>query len=139
MSVDEGKPIPTAATFLQIYLAAAKAEKQQPQYNVEILSRYIIDVCLSSYHLLKFRPSQLAAAAVLIAQRNAKLERPWSANLVHHTKLKVEDLIPVAEAILSAKTHMSKIQLVDAVNEKYSRSEYDHLANLELKMDFPTK
>ncbi|KAK4548690.1 hypothetical protein RGQ29_032783 [Quercus rubra] len=55
--------VPTPYVFMRRFLKAAQSDKK-----LELLSFFIIELCLVEYEMLKFPPSLLAAAAVYTAQ-----------------------------------------------------------------------
>lgn len=120
--------IPSAHAFLVRYLKAAHADRKIVQ-----LSCYILDGTLQSYNLLHYLPSQLAAAAVLIARkivgRNA-----WSPTLLAYAHYCEEDVMPVARAVLGEKA--SSLPELRAVNKKYSSSRYGGVATMAIECDF---
>jgi cyclin B len=120
--------IPSAHAFLVRYLKAAKADVQ-----IVRLSCYILDGTLLSYDLLQYRPSQLAAAAVLIARRTVG-RRNWSPTLDKYAQYSEDDILPVVRAVLSEKTLIPAE--LRAVRNKYKTARYGAVANIELPSDF---
>ena len=108
--------IPSAHALLVRYLKAAHADAKIIQ-----LSCYILDGTLQSYKLLHYLPSQLAAAAVLIARKSVG-RNTWSPTLLNYSSYCEKDIIPVAKAVLSEKTSAS--QELSAINKKYSSERY---------------
>lgn len=120
--------IPSAHAFLVRYLKAAHADRKIVQ-----LSCFILDGTLQSYNLLHYLPSQLAAAAVLLARRTVG-RNAWSPTLLRYAGYCEEDVIPVARAVLSEKSSAS--QELRAVNKKYSSTRYGSVASTPLDYDF---
>ncbi len=120
--------IPSAHAFLVRYLKAAHADRKIVQ-----LSCYILDGTLQSYNLLHYLPSQLAAAAVLIARKTVG-RNAWSPTLLKYAAYCEEDILPVARAVLSEKS--SAAQELRAVNKKYSSQRYGSVATTQLDCDF---
>ncbi|GMI23675.1 hypothetical protein TeGR_g821 [Tetraparma gracilis] len=120
--------IPSAHAFLVRYLKAAHADKKMVQ-----LSCYVLDGTLQSYDLLKYLPSQLAAAAVFIARRAAG-RNSWSPTLLKYADYCEEDVVPVARDVLKEKG--SEKGELRAVNKKYASSRYGGVAGTELLCDF---
>mmetsp|Transcript_9146 Transcript_9146/g.11441 ORF Transcript_9146/g.11441 Transcript_9146/m.11441 type:complete len:349 (+) Transcript_9146:2-1048(+) len=120
--------IPSAHAFLVRYLKAAHADRKIVQ-----LSCYILDGTLQSYNLLHYLPSQLAAAAVLIA-RKVVGRNAWSPTLLKYASYCEEEVMPVARAVLAEKSSAS--QELRAVNKKYSSSRYGGVANMSIDCDF---
>lgn len=120
--------IPSAHAFLVRYLKAAHADRRIVQ-----LSCYILDGTLQSYNLLHYLPSQLAAAAVLIA-RKVVGRNAWSPTLLAYAHYCEEDVVPVARAVLAEKSSASPE--LRAVNKKYSSSRYGGVATMAIELDF---
>lgn len=119
--------IPSAHAFLVRYLKAAHADRKIVQ-----LSCYILDGTLQSYNLLHYLPSQLAAAAVLIARKTVG-RNAWSPTLLKYASYCEEEVVPVARAILSEKSSASPE--LRAVNKKYSSPRYGSVASIKLDSD----
>jgi len=127
-ALNYGVTIPSAHAFLVRFLKAAHADKKMVQ-----LACYILDGTLQSYKLLQFLPSQLAAAAVLIARSHSG-RHPWSPTLLKYARYCEEDIIPVARAILAEKE--AAPEDLRAVNKKYSSSRFGGIASTPLTCDF---
>jgi len=118
--------VPSAHVFLIRYLKAGHASRRIVQYAV-----YVLDSTLQHYSLLEYLPSQLAAAAVLIAR--AKEQRhPWSPTLLKYTSYVEDDVIPVARAILSKME--SRGNHVDAVERRYAHTKFGSVAGTEFRI-----
>lgn len=112
--------VPTAYTFLVRFLQAGHSDTTIAQ-----LSCYILEGSLLSYPLLRYLPSQLAAAAVLIA-RNSTHRNPWSPTLLSYSQYYEEDILPIARDVLARKSQMNANLL--AVNTKYSTKCFGRVA-----------
>ena len=120
--------VPTAQAFLVRFLKAAHADKKIVQ-----LACCVLDSTLLNYSLLRYLPSQLAAASVLIARRTAG-RNGWSPTLLHIAGRKHEDVAPVALAVLKAKGEMNPS--LKALGKKYCHSRYGNVGDIELSDDF---
>lgn len=116
--------IPSAHAFLVRYLKAAKADAK-----IVHLSCYILDGTLLNYGLLRYLPSQLAAASVLIARRTVG-RRNWSPTLDRHARYGEIDVLPAARAVLSEQSSIP--DELRAVRNKYRSARYGSVANIEL-------
>lgn len=119
--------IPSAHSFLVRFLKAAHADKRMVQ-----LSCYILDSTLQSHYLLRYLPSQLAAASVFIARRTVG-RNPWSPTLLKYAQYYEEDVAPVARDVLREKNAAGDQH---AVNKKYASSRYGGVTNVPLGVDF---
>ena len=116
--------IPTIYKFFVRYLNAGHADKK-----LIFLSSYILEESLLSYDMIKYKPSQLAAAAVLIARNTVDCNN-WSPNLLKYSLYREEDVIPVARDMIAVKNALPS-GLVSLKN-KYSRSSKFDAANITL-------
>lgn len=116
--------LPTAHTFLVRYLKAGHADEQISQ-----IACYVLEHSLTSYELLQFLPSELAAASVLIARCSA-YRNPWSATLLTYANYLEEEVTPVARAILEHRVCASPD--LTAVNNKYGSRYYGRVSGLVL-------
>mmetsp|Transcript_22766 Transcript_22766/g.56420 ORF Transcript_22766/g.56420 Transcript_22766/m.56420 type:complete len:469 (+) Transcript_22766:274-1680(+) len=127
--------VPTPHTFLIRFLKAAKADKLMAQ-----LACFLLDGTLLSLEKLTciWRPSQLAAAAILLARRQVGRHN-WSPTLVAYSQYREEDVMPVARSLLENKHRLQKNSELMALNKKYSKTKYgkvSHIAFLPLDADF---
>ena len=123
-ALDYNVTIASSHCFLVRYLKAAHADKRIVQSSCLLL-----DGSLSSYTLLHFQPSQLAAAAVLLARRAAG-RNAWSPTLLAYTGYCEEDVLPVARALLAEKN--ATAPELRAVHKKYSSPRYGRIATTEV-------
>jgi G2/mitotic-specific cyclin-B, other len=119
--------IPSAHAFLVRFLKAGHADKKIVQ-----LSCYLMDGTLQAYSLLEFLPSQLAAAAVFISRRVVG-RNGWSPTLLSYSDYAEEQILPVARALLLAKTNSDPE--LEAVKKKYASSRYGGVTSMDLDID----
>ena len=116
--------IPSAHMFLARYIEVDDANKSIVQ-----LASCILDGTLLSYKLLRYCPSKLASAAMLIA-RNALGMHPWSCALANCAQYCEADVVIVARAVLAEK--LSTASELTSALKKYSRSVYGCVANTDI-------
>ncbi len=117
--------VPSADLFLATYLEVDFPANK----NVEELAHYILDGTLLSYELLRYCPSLLAAAVLLIA-RNTLGMCPWSSTLANYAQYCESEVRIVARAVLAEKA--STDPELKQVLKKYSRSAYGCVANIDI-------
>lgn len=88
--------IPTIYKFFVRYLNVGRADKE-----IIFVSSFVLEESLRSYDTLKYKPSQLAAAAVLVGRFKAGRHK-WSPTLREYSGYREEDVLPVARAVLAA-------------------------------------
>ena len=117
--------VPLPPTFLLRFLKAGQASKEMVQ-----IAWYLLDTTLLSYKLLKYLPSQLAAAVVFLARQ--AIGRPaWSPWLLQHSGYLAEEIAPIARDVVSelkASSSSSTHVGIKAVYDKYSSRRYGCVA-----------
>jgi len=128
--------VPTPHTFLIRFLKAAHADKLMAQ-----LACFLLDGTLLTLENLTcvWRPSQLAAAAILLARRQLGRHN-WSPTLVNYSLYREEDVLPVARALLRNKRRLERNPDLMALAKKYSKTKYgkvSHISFLPLEYEEP--
>lgn len=62
-------------------------------FQLEVLSFFIIELCLVEYEMLKYTPSKLAASAIYTARCTLDGFEKWSKTCEFHTGYKEEQLL----------------------------------------------
>ena len=86
--------VPTTILFLRRFSNAAGSSPQ-----LHTLCKYLIELCLIDYRMLKYNPSTQAAAAVYLARRMTKTTPVWTPTLEYYSKHSVDDLLPCARSM----------------------------------------
>ncbi|KAL1547080.1 Cyclin-B2-3 [Salvia divinorum] len=117
--------LPTPYVFMKRCLKAAQSDNK-----MELLSFFIIELCLVEYEMLCFPPSMLAAAAVFTAQCTLSGCRQWSKTSEVHTSYTQEQLMDCAARMVSfhRKSGTGKLS---GVQKKYSTSKYGYVARIK--------
>ncbi|URE02806.1 cyclin-B2-2, partial [Musa troglodytarum] len=110
--------VPTPYVFMRRFLKAADSDRK-----LELLSFFIIELCLVEYKMLKFRPSLLAAAAIYTAQCSLKGFKYWTKTSEMHTAYSEEKLLECSQLMVDfhQKAGMGKLT---GVHRKYSTFKY---------------
>ncbi|XP_029963595.1 cyclin-A2-like [Salarias fasciatus] len=121
--------VPTVNQFLTQYFLQQSVTKQ-----VESLSMYLGELSLvDSDPFLKYLPSQIAAAAYIVANHTVT-GGSWPKTLADMTSYSLEDLMPCIEDLhrmyLNAAQHAQQ-----SVREKYKSSKYHEVSSIQA----PTK
>ncbi|XP_050267881.1 G2/mitotic-specific cyclin-2-like isoform X1 [Quercus robur] len=117
--------IPTPYVFMRRFLKAAQADKK-----LELLSFFIIELCLVEYETLKFPPSLLAAAAIYTAQCTHYGFRQWSTTCEWHTSYSEEQLQECSRLMVNFHQNAGSGKLT-GVHRKYSTSKYGYAAKTD--------
>ena len=75
--------------------------------QLELLSFFIIELCLVEYEMLKFPPSLLAAAAIYTAQCSLYCFKQWSRTIEWHTHYSEDQLLWVVFASIFVLNFLS--------------------------------
>ncbi|CAA7020108.1 unnamed protein product [Microthlaspi erraticum] len=117
--------LPTPYVFMKRFLKAAQSDKK-----LEVLSFFIIDLCLVEYEMLEYPPSKLAASAVYTAQCALNGFEEWSKTCEFHTGYKQEQLLECARKMV-AFHHKAGAGKLTGVHRKYNTSKFSYAARTE--------
>lgn len=114
--------VPTTKIFLRRCLQVCDAGE-----DLHYTASYIAELSLLDHHMLRFLPSMIAAAAVLITRKLLHLSE-WSPTLAYYSGYHPADLYPCAKALLAFLERVSSNSLYPATYNKYSRECYGRVA-----------
>ncbi|KAK4387807.1 Cyclin-B2-3 [Sesamum angolense] len=97
---------------------------------LELLSFFIIELCLVEYEMLRFPPSLLAAAAIFTAQCTLSGSKQWSKTCERHANYSQNQLMECAKLMVSFHQKAGTGKLT-GVYKKYSTSKYGYAARTE--------
>lgn len=126
--------VPTALTFLGKYIVSCVEEEERER--TAQLAAYICELGLLHEPHLLFLPSELAAAALLVAREALDLTPVWTEQLeldAGYTKL---ELTPAVLFLRGAHSQAPSLPQ-QAVQEKYKASKHMHAALVPAKFDPP--
>jgi len=118
--------VPTVHTFLCRYLKAAHADRSMVQ-----MACYLAERGLQEYSMVGFKPSEVAAACILVARKSLNRQSPWSPTLLKYTHLDECDMQPCVLA-MQAFFATSEGSQQQAVYRKYSATKYGAVAKIPL-------
>ncbi|AEE29993.1 Cyclin B2;3 [Arabidopsis thaliana] len=117
--------LPTPYVFMKRFLKAAQSDKK-----LEILSFFMIELCLVEYEMLEYLPSKLAASAIYTAQCTLKGFEEWSKTCEFHTGYNEKQLLACARKMV-AFHHKAGTGKLTGVHRKYNTSKFCHAARTE--------
>ncbi|XP_015884069.3 G2/mitotic-specific cyclin-2 isoform X2 [Ziziphus jujuba] len=117
--------VPTAYVFMRRFLKAAESDKK-----LELLSFFMIELCLVEYQMLKFPPSLLAAAAIYTAQCTISGFKQWSKTSEWHSGYSQEQLLECSRLMVAFHQKAGTGKLT-GVHRKYSTSKYGYAAKIQ--------
>ncbi|XP_060199941.1 G2/mitotic-specific cyclin-2-like [Lycium barbarum] len=117
--------VPTAYVFMKRFLKAAQSDKK-----VELVSFFLIELCLVEYEMLRFPPSMLAAAAIFTAQCTLGVSKEWNKTCEKHSSYVKDQLLECSKLMVSFH-QKAAIGKLTGVHRKYSTSKYGYAARCE--------
>ncbi|KAG6653636.1 hypothetical protein CIPAW_05G091400 [Carya illinoinensis] len=118
--------VPTPYVFMRRFLKAAQSNQK-----LELLSFFIIELCLVEYEMLKFPPSLLAAAAIYTAQCSLYYSfKQWSRTSEWYTRYSQDQLLECSKLMVTFHQKAGTGKL-NGVHRKYSTWKFGHVAKAE--------
>ncbi|URD80595.1 cyclin-B2-2 [Musa troglodytarum] len=117
--------VATPYVFMRRFLKAADSDEK-----LELLSFFIIELCLVEYKMLEFRPSLLAAAAIYTAQGSLRGFRYWTKTCELHTAYSEGQLRECSRLMVDFHRKAGAGKLT-GVHRKYSTFKYGCAAKSE--------
>ncbi|XWS24597.1 hypothetical protein CRYUN_Cryun28dG0116800 [Craigia yunnanensis] len=117
--------LPTPYVFMRRFLKAAQSNKK-----LELLSFFMIELCLVEYEMLKFPPSLLAAAAIFTAQCTLSGCKHWRKTIEWYTTYSAEQLMDCSRMMVTFHQKAGTGKLT-GIQKKYSTSKYGYAAKSE--------
>ncbi|XP_018492956.1 cyclin-B2-3 isoform X2 [Raphanus sativus] len=114
--------LPTPYVFMKRFLKASQSDKK-----LEVLSFFIIELCLVEYEMLKYTPSKLAASAIYTARCTLDGFEKWSKTCEFHTGYKEEQLLACARKMVDFH-HKAGTGKLAGVHRKYNTSKFCYAA-----------
>ena len=65
------------------------------------MSRYLLELALVNYKMIKFRSSNLAASALYLSMKMTKSPNPWNDTIAKHSQYKESEVRPCAKDLFS--------------------------------------
>jgi cyclin B len=114
---------PTAVNFLERYQIINGCTDAHRH-----LAQYLLELTLVDYKMIKYAPSHLAAAAILLS--NKLLGRPaWTPAAVRHTRF-TESMLRECAKEMCYDLEMSEQSQLQAIRKKFSQQKYHTVATL---------
>lgn len=118
--------VPTAKTFLRRLLQVCN-----PDELLHFLSNYLTELSLLDHIMMQFLPSQIAAAAVYLA--NLMLRRPgWDSDLAHYSTYTPSDVLPCARALALLHQAVATNAQLAAIREKYASPRFQSVSRVAI-------
>ncbi|GFQ07182.1 g2/mitotic-specific cyclin-1 [Phtheirospermum japonicum] len=114
--------VPTPYVFMRRFLKAAQSDKK-----LELLSFFLIELCLVDYEMLKYPPSLLASAAIYTAQSTLYGVGQWSKTCEWHTGYSEDQLLECSRLVVGFHDNAATGKLT-GVHRKYNTSKFGYAA-----------
>ncbi len=118
---------PSAYRFIERFTRAAQADT--PMFN---LTRYLIELPLIEYRMLKYSQSNISASALYLAHKIMQKGQAWSEELTERTGYSESELRPCAKDLCILLQGIEKCQL-QAVRKKFSLPKYNEVAKIRIE------
>ena len=89
---------------------------------------------MPEFHMLEFKPSVIASAAVLLALKSQDPNKKWSSTLEHYTKYTLEDITPCAEKIIAIVQKAEDRSSLQAIRKKYAQAKFGDAAGAAFRV-----
>ncbi|KAJ3440054.1 cyclin-a2-4 [Anaeramoeba flamelloides] len=122
--------------FIQRYIKAAGVGMKMAQYlKLKLLSNYLLELTLPRIKMIKYRPSQLASAAVYLALVTLKTDPKtkltskmksffWTDTLQYYTKYKLTDILECVRDLWKISVQVGSADLNDKTELLIPRRKY---------------
>lgn len=117
---------PSALRFLERYTGLAGFEERAVN-----MAKYLIELPLTEYKMLKYSPSLVAASSVYLTNKLLNHDPSWPQILIQNSPWKTSDLKPCARDICALMQSAERNTLQN-VRKKYLRAEFLEVAKLQL-------
>ncbi|CAI0382147.1 unnamed protein product [Linum tenue] len=114
--------VPTPYVFMKRFLKAAQSDKKVCEL-LELLSFFLIELCLVEYEMLKYPPSLMSAAAIYTAQCCLNGSSQWNKTHEWYTSYSEEQLLECSRLIVGFHQNSGTGRLT-GVHRKYSTSKF---------------
>ncbi|GJP37797.1 hypothetical protein CLOM_g22206 [Closterium sp. NIES-68] len=128
---------PTTKTFLRRYIRVAQTSLKDPSLKLEFLGNFFSELALTDYTCLRFKPSCLAASAVLLAKLTLfPALPPWTPALEACSGYAPADLRECV-ACLHALHSTNGRPPPTAVHQKYCQAKFMAVASIPMPAHLP--
>uniref|UniRef100_A0A7S0S2Q9 Cyclin N-terminal domain-containing protein n=1 Tax=Chlamydomonas leiostraca TaxID=1034604 RepID=A0A7S0S2Q9_9CHLO len=107
--------VPTVKAFLRCLLKGCGANK-----NLHYLSNYLAELSLLDHTMMRYLPSEIAAAAVYLANLMLGKHQPWDNTLQHFATYNATQLASCVQALAALHHAMSVCPTLVSIRTKYA-------------------
>mmetsp|Transcript_19665 Transcript_19665/g.57104 ORF Transcript_19665/g.57104 Transcript_19665/m.57104 type:complete len:220 (+) Transcript_19665:3-662(+) len=122
---------PTAAHFLERYQLANGCSEAHRD-----VAQYLLELTLVEYRMVKYTPSHLAAAAVLLSNKLLRRHPAWPSALARHARVP-EQAVKECAKEMCGLLELAESSPMQAVRKKYSALKHHAVAKLNFTAESP--
>jgi cyclin B len=115
---------PTSVNFLERYQCINGCTDAHRD-----LAQYLLELALVDYNMLKYTPSRLAAAAILLSNKLLRRQPSWKPAAVKHTRFTEQMLKECAKEMCTLLEHAQQSPL-QAVRKKFAQLKYHSVSKI---------
>ena len=98
------------------------------------MSRYLLELALVSYKMVKYRSSNLAAGALYLSLKMTKSQNPWNDTIAKHSQYKEQEVRPCAKELFSLlQTDQGPNSQLTAVKKKFALPKFGEVSKIKLE------
>ncbi|OHT03066.1 Cyclin, N-terminal domain containing protein [Tritrichomonas foetus] len=128
--IDFDLAFPTPLFFLNIFLRISGQNME-----IMLLSRYLMELCMTSGDFLNVKPSAIAASSIMLMRTLIGIE-PWPESLAGYTRYSFQDLCGYAKAIHRMLLEPDRVES-EFIRRKYSSEPFMCVANINIPRELP--
>ena len=120
---------PTAYRFLERFRKLSSTANDDQLF---FFAQYVQEIALLDASLLKYRPSEIAAASLILSAKYIKKINAWNKETEKATDLKEEYLAPIVEDVRSFALEVNP-KFLTTLKYKFTKQEYMEVASIAFK------
>lgn len=98
-----------------------------PDEHLHFLSNYLTELCLLDHTMMRYLPSEIAAAAVYLS--NLMLKRqPWDGTLQHYSTYSPQDISQCVQTLGALHQAISNNNQLQAIKDKYGHTRFQQVS-----------
>jgi hypothetical protein len=133
VALDFDFTLPSIYRFLERFRKISVLQNDDQAF---FFAQYIAEICLLDTYLLRYRPSEIAAAALILSGGVTKNNRMiWNKDIEKVTDMKLEGLCKVIEDVRDFAMEVNP-KFLQTLKYKFSKPQYCEVANLPMKFSF---
>ena len=128
--------VSTTTSFLTRFIQAAHADQklltdsagtEDNKEKAPFFAKYVSELALQEYNMLKYKPSMIAAASVSLSRRTCNITPIWHDTLAHYTQYEHGELRQCERALRRLQRQAGSSEL-RAIYEKYQGSQFKRVS-----------